>query len=96
MPLVRMKRSVACDDLPPVPGREVMLSPERAQQVVRAGWGEYVREHGAEVPERRVPRPERAVDRPAATPLMEVPETAAGTPSEAPTPRRRTSRKTKS
>lgn len=52
MPLVRMTTSVACDDLPGVAGEEVTLPPERAQQVVAAGWGELVREDRAERPER--------------------------------------------
>jgi len=95
MPLVRMRVSVACDDLPSRPGAEVMLSPERAQQVVLAGWGEYVRDTAAEVPERRVPRPERAVERPEPAALVDLPETATAAASEPTRGRRRTTRKPK-
>lgn len=51
MPLVRMVTSVACDDLPGVAGDEVTLSPDRARQVVDAGWGVLVREERSETPE---------------------------------------------
>lgn len=58
MPLVRMITSVGCSDLPSQPGEEVQLSPERAKQVVAAGWGEIVRDHKPETPEGRTARPE--------------------------------------
>lgn len=63
MPIVRMTVSVGCEDLPSRPGEEVRLSPERAQQVVRAGWGEIVRERAPETPEGRARDPETAVRR---------------------------------
>lgn len=105
MPLVRMKVSVACEDLPSRKGATVHLPAERAQQVVRAGWGEYVRGPEAVVPERRTPQPERAVAAPTApAPTTETPEAteapeavseALEVVEEAPKPRRRTTTRKK-
>lgn len=53
MPLVRMTRSVGCEDLPSRRGAEVQLTAERAQQVVAAGWGVIVRSRAPETPEGR-------------------------------------------
>lgn len=51
MPLVRMTTSVAGVDFEHHAGDEVEMLPDRAQEAVRNGWGELVRDSAPETPE---------------------------------------------